>query len=43
MVVTNFVIDSDFKWLLLAFVLPWLVAVGSSLAADMRAFKERGE
>ena len=43
MVVTNFLIDSDFKWLLLAFVLPWLVAVGSSLAADMRAFKERGE
>lgn len=42
MAVTNFLIDSDFKWLLLAFVLPWLVAVVSSLAADMRASKARG-
>ena len=39
MAVTNFLIDSDFKWLLLAFVLPWLVAVISSLAANMRGFK----
>ena len=39
MAVTNFLIDSDFKWLLLVFVLPWLVAVVSSLVADMRAFK----
>ena len=30
MVVTNFLIDSDFKWLLLAFTLPWLVALLSS-------------
>ena len=41
MAVTNFLIDSDFKWLLLAFVLPWLVAVVASLVADMRAFKAR--
>ena len=27
MAVTNFLIDSDFKWLLLAFTLPWLVAI----------------
>ena len=39
MAVTNFRIDSDFKWLLLAFVLPWLVAVASSLVADMSVFK----
>ena len=39
MAVTNFLIDSDFKWLLLAFVLPWLVAVVSSLVANMRGFK----
>ena len=39
MAVTNFLIDSDFKWLLLAFVLPWVAAVVSSLVADMRAFK----
>ena len=39
MAVTNFRIDSDFKWLLLAFVLPWLLAVASSLIAEMRVFK----
>jgi hypothetical protein len=27
MVVVNFVIDSDFKWLLLAFATPWLLAL----------------
>ena len=27
MVTTNFVIGSDFKWLLLAFSLPWIVAL----------------
>lgn len=41
MAVTNFLIDSDFKWLLLAFVLPWLIAVVTSLVADRRAFKAR--
>ena len=41
MAVTNFLIDSDFKLLLLAFALLWLVALASSLAADMRGFKAR--
>jgi len=41
MAVTNFLIDSDFKWLLLAIVLPWFVAVISSLATDMAATKTR--
>ncbi len=27
MAITNFMIDSDFKWLLLAFSLPWVVAL----------------
>ena len=27
MVVVNFIIDSDFKWLLLAFTTPWIVAL----------------
>jgi hypothetical protein len=27
MAITNFVIDSDFKWLLLAFTLPWVAAM----------------
>jgi hypothetical protein len=25
-VVVNFIVDSDFKWLLLAFTVPWLVS-----------------
>ena len=41
MVVTNFLIDSDFKWLLLAFALLWPVALASSLAAEKRAFEPR--
>ena len=28
MVAVNFIIDSDFKWLLLGFALPWLLALG---------------
>lgn len=28
MAAVNFMIDSDFKWLLLAFVLPWVAALG---------------
>lgn len=28
MVVVNFIIASDFKWLLLAFFLPWIIALG---------------
>ena len=27
MAITNFVIDSDFKWILLAFALPWVIAL----------------
>lgn len=27
MSITNFLIDSDFKWLLLSFTLPWVVAL----------------
>ena len=27
MAITNFQIDSDFKWVLLAFTLPWLIAL----------------
>lgn len=27
MAITNFVIDSDFKWMLLAFALPWVIAL----------------
>ena len=41
MAVTNFLINSDFKWLLLAFILPWLVAVVSSLVADMCSIKAK--
>ena len=41
MAVTNFLIDSDFKWLLLAFVLPWLMAVVSLLVANIRASTAR--
>lgn len=29
MTVVNFIIDSDFKWLLLAFTAPWVVALGA--------------
>lgn len=36
MAATNFLIDSDFKWLLLAFTLPWLIAIASSLASNIR-------
>ena len=41
MAVTNFLIDSDFKWILLTFILLWLVAVVASLGSDMRAFEAR--
>ena len=33
---TNFVIDSDFKWLLLAFTLPWAVALTLTLLRSWR-------
>ena len=34
MAVTNFAIDSDFKWLLLVFTLPWVVALALSWAGE---------
>ncbi len=36
MAVTNFAIDSDFKWLLLLFTLPWVVALALSWADARR-------
>ena len=36
MAVANFAIDSDFKWLLLAFTLPWVVALALSWADARR-------
>ena len=36
MAITNFLIDSDFKWLLLALTLPWVIALVLSWASDRR-------
>ena len=36
MAITNFVIDSDFKWLLLAFTLPWVTALSLALPRSRR-------
>lgn len=36
MAVANFLIASDFRWLLLAFTLPWLLALALSWAAGRR-------
>ena len=36
MTVTNFVIGSDYKWLLLAFALPWVVALALALPRSRR-------
>ena len=36
MAITNFVIDSDFKWLLLAFTLPWVAALSLALSRSWR-------
>ena len=36
MAITNFVIDSDFKWLLLTFTLPWVVALTLALLSLRR-------
>ncbi len=41
MAITNFIIDSDFKWLLLAFTLPWLVALMLSWAVARRPFSDK--
>ena len=40
MAVTNFAIDSDFKWLLLLFTLPWILAIGLSWVGERP--KDRG-
>lgn len=37
MAFTNFVIDSDFKWMLLAFTLPWVVALAQVLPRFLKA------
>ena len=40
MVITNFMIDSDFKWLLMVFSLPWIVALlasWTSLSTPMKS------
>lgn len=37
MAITNFLIDSDFKWLLLTFTLPWLFAVILYSASNQRS------
>ena len=36
MAVTNFAINSDFKWLLLVFTLPWVAALALSWADARR-------
>ncbi len=36
MAITNFAIDSDFKWFLLAFTLPWLAALMLALLRSWR-------
>ena len=36
MAVTNFAIDSDFKWLLLLFTLPWVLAIALSSAGGRK-------
>ncbi len=41
MAITNFVIDSDFKWLLLAFTLPWFVALVLAWMSEWRLWSRR--
>lgn len=41
MAITNVLIDSDFKWLLLAFTLPWMIALVLSWVSEKRL--SRGE
>ena len=41
MAITNFVIDSDFKWLLLSITLPWVVALTLALLRSWRKTTER--
>ena len=39
MAITNFLIDSDFKWLLLVFALPWVVALVLSWGSERKPFR----
>lgn len=39
MVTTNFLIGSDFKWMLLVFALPWVVALVLSWAGERMSFR----
>ena len=39
MAITNFVINSDFKWLLLAFALPWVVALALSWVSGRKPIR----
>lgn len=39
MVTTNFLIDSDFKWLLLVFALPWVVGLVFSGGSERKPFR----
>ena len=41
MVITNFMIDSDFKWLLMVFSLPWIVALLLSWISTLSLLKNR--
>ena len=41
MVITNFVIGSDFRWLLLAFTLPWIAALLFSLISERSPMSSR--
>lgn len=36
MAITNFAIDSDFKWVLLIFTVPWMLTLGLSWACETR-------
>lgn len=36
MAAANFLVDSNFRWMLLAFTLPWVIAITPSLASDVR-------
>jgi hypothetical protein len=42
MVVVNFIIESDFRWLLLSFTTPWFVALWSYVQASRRLGTARG-
>ena len=39
MAITNFLINSDFKWLLLVFTLPWVVALALAWVGGRKSFR----